>query len=127
MVVPIKYSFEDDTCDNEVGTRGPRRDLMTKEEIEAAKALKKDPAKAKEGEPEAGEAQPTVRKRRGRPKKSERPTTAEDKPRVEERDDAGTAANAEAPPEARDQPPTMGKGRSRDLGPRGQRDRGPSC
>ncbi len=127
VVVPFEYSFEDDTCDNEVGTRGPRRNLMTKEEIEAAKALKKDPAKAKEGEPETRGAQPAVRRRHGRPKKSERPTTAEDKPQMEERNDAGAATDAEAPLEAGDQPPTVRRGRLRDLGPRGQRDRGRSC
>ncbi len=46
--------FEDDTCNNEVGSRGPKRDLKIKEEMEAAKASKKDPAKAKVGEPETG-------------------------------------------------------------------------
>ncbi len=127
VVVPVEYSFEDDTCDNEVGARGPRRDLMTKEEIAAAKALKKDPAKARVGEPEAGGVQPAVRKRRGRPKKSERPTTTEDKPRVEEQKDAEAAANAEAPPGAGGQPPAARRGRSRDLGPIEQRDRGRSC
>ncbi len=127
VVVPVEYVFEDDTCDNKVGSRGPKRDLKTKEEIEAAKASKKDPAKAKVGEPETGGAQPAVRKRRGRPKKSERPTTAENKPRVEEQNDAGAAANAEAPLEAGGQLPTARRGRSRDLGPREQRDRGRSC
>ncbi len=126
-VVPVDYVFEDDTCDNEVGSRGPKCDLKTKEKIEAAKASKKDPAKAKVGEPEAGGAQPAVRKRRGRPKKSERPTTAEDKPRVEERNDADAAANAEAPLEAGGQPSTVRRGHSRDLGPRERRDRGRSC
>ncbi len=127
VVVPDEYVFEDDTCDNEVCSRGPKRDLKTKEETEAAKTSRKDSVKMKEGEPETGGAQPVVRKRRGRPKKSERPTTAKDKPRVEERNDAGAAANAEAPLEAGDQPPTVRRGRSRDLGPRGQRDRGRSC
>jgi len=88
VVVPVEYVFEDDTCDNEVSSRGPKRDLKTKEEIEAAKASKKDPAKAKVGEPGTGEAQPAVRKRRGRPKKSEKPRVAEDKPQAEARDDA---------------------------------------
>ncbi len=127
VVVPVEYSFEDNTCDNEVGTRGPKRDLMTKEEMAAAKAAKKDPTKAKVGEPETGGAQPTVRKRCGRPKKSERSVMAEGKPQVEERNDASAAADAEAPLEAGDQPPTVRRGRSRDLGPRGQRDRGRSC
>ncbi len=126
-MVPVEYVFEDDTCDNEVGSRGPKRDLKTKEEIEAAKASKKDPAKAKLGEPETGGARPAVRKRRGRPKKSEGPTTAEDKPRAEEQNGVGAAANLEAPQEAGDQTPAVRRGRSRDLGPRGQRDRGRSC
>jgi hypothetical protein len=127
VVVPVEYVFEDDTCDNEVGLRGPKRDLKTKEEVEAAKASKKEPAKMKVGEPETGGAQPAVHKRRGRPKKSERPTTAEDEPQVEERNDASAAADAEAPLEAGGQPPAARRGRSRDLGPRGQRDRGRSC
>jgi hypothetical protein len=127
VVVPVEYSLEDDTCDNEVGARGPRRDLMTKEEIEATKALKKDPSKARVGEPEAGGAQPAVRKRLGRPKKSEKLTTAEDKPRMEEQKDAEAAANAEVPLEAGGQPPAARRGRSRDLGPRKQQDRGRSC
>ncbi len=90
-MVPVEYVFEDDTCDNEVGSRGRKRDLKTKEEIEAARAPKRDPAKAKVEEPGTGGVQPAVRKRRGRPKKSERPTTAEDKPHAEARDDAGAA------------------------------------
>jgi hypothetical protein len=65
VVVPVEYVFEDDTCNNEVGSRGPKCNLKTKEEMEAAKASKKDPAKAKVGEPETGGAQPAVRKRRG--------------------------------------------------------------
>ncbi len=127
MVVPVEYVFEDDTCDNEIGSRGPKRDLKTKEEIEAAKASRKDSVRVKEGEPETGGAQPTVRKRRGRPKKAEKPVMAEDKPQVEEQNDASAAAGAEAPLEAGDQPPAVRRGRPRDLGPRGQRDRGQSC
>ncbi len=127
VVVPVEYVFEDDTCDNEVGSRGPKRDLKMKEEIEAAKASKKDSTKAREGEPEAGAVQPAVCKRRGRPKKSVRQAAAEDEPRVEEQKVAEAAVEAEAPPEAGDQPPTVRRGRSRDLGPRGQRDRRRSC
>jgi hypothetical protein len=125
VVVPVEYVFEDDTCDNKIGSRGPKRDLKTKEEMEAAKASRKYSAKVKEGEPEKGGAQPAVRKRRGRPKKSVRPAAAEDEPREEEQRAAETAV--EAPLEAGDQPPTARRGRSRDLGPRGQRDRGRSC
>ena len=119
--------FEDDTCDNEIGSRGPRRDLKTKEELEAAKASRKDSAKVKEGEPEKGGAQLAVRKRRGRPKKSVRPATAEGELRVEEQKTAEAAVEAEALPEVGDQPPAVRRGRSRDLGPRGQRDWGRSC
>ncbi len=120
VVVPAKYMFEDDTWDSEVGSRGQKSDLGVMEKAVAVKAPKKEPAKAKVGEPETGGAQPAVRKRRGRPKKSERPTTAEDKPRVEEQNDTGAAANAGALPEAGNQPPTARRGCSRDLGPRGQ-------
>jgi hypothetical protein len=127
VVVPIEYAFEDDTCDNEIGSRGPKRDLKTKEEVEAATASRKNPAKVKEGEPEKGGEQPAVRKRRGRPKKSERPAAAENEPRVEEQKTAEAAVEAEALQEAEDQPPSMRRGRSRELGPKGQRDRGRSC
>jgi hypothetical protein len=56
VVVPVEYVFEYDTCDNEIGSRGPRRDLKTKEEIEAARASRKNSAKVKEGEPYRGRA-----------------------------------------------------------------------
>jgi hypothetical protein len=121
VVVPVEYVFEDDMCDNEIGSRGPKRDLKTKEEIEAAKASRKNSAKVEEGEPEKGGERPMVRKRRGRPKKLERPAAADNEPRAEEQ------KTAEAAVEAEDQPPTVRRGRSRDLGPRGQRDRGRSC
>jgi hypothetical protein len=49
MVVPVEYVFEDDTCDNEVGSRGPKRDLRTKEEIEAAKASRRTPPRRRRG------------------------------------------------------------------------------
>jgi hypothetical protein len=120
VVVPVEYVFEDDTCDNEIGTRGPKRDLKTKEEIEAARASKKDPARPKVEGPETDGAQPAVRKRRGRPKRSERPTAAEEEPRTGERNDAEAAVDARAPLEAGGQPPAARRGRSRDLGPRGQ-------
>ncbi len=127
VVVPVEYVFEDDTCDNEVSWRGPKRDLKTREEMGAVKALRKNPTKPNVEEPEAGEAQPAVRKRRGRPKKSERPTTAKDKPRAEAQDGVGAATNPEAPQEAGGQPLAVRRGRSRDLGPRGQPGRGRSC
>jgi hypothetical protein len=127
VVVPVEYVFEDDTCDNEVGWRGPKHDLKTREEMEAVKALRKNPTKLKLEEPEAGEVQPPVRKRRGRPKKSERQTTAEDKPRAEAQDGVGAATNPEALQEAGGHPLAVKRGRSRDLGPRGQPGRGRSC
>ncbi len=127
VVVPVEYVFEDYACDSEVCSRGRKIDLKTKEEAEEDEAPKREPAKAKVEEPGTGEAQPAVRKRRGRPKKSERPTAAKDKPRAEARDDAGAAANPGAPPEAGGQTPAVWRGRSRDLGPREQRGRGRSC
>ncbi len=30
VVVPVEYVFEDDTCDNEVGSRGPKREPQDK-------------------------------------------------------------------------------------------------
>ena len=118
-MVPVGYVFEDDVCDNEVGPRGRKRDLKTKEEAEATGAPKRGPAKAKVEEPGAGEAQPAGLKRRGRPKKSERPTVDDNGPQTEPQNNAGMAADAEAPPEAENQPPAVRRGRSRDLGPEG--------
>ncbi len=127
VVVPAEYVFEDDTCDNVIGSRCPKRDLKTKEEMEAAEAPRKGSAKAKGEEPKKGGAQPAVRKRRGRPKKSERPMAAEGDPRAREREAAEAAAEAEALQVAGDQHPAVRRGRSRDLGLRGQRERGRSC
>jgi hypothetical protein len=124
VVVPGGYVFEDDVCDNEVGPRGRKRDLKTKGEAEETGAPKRDPAKAKMEGPGTGETQPAGRKRRGRPKKSERPMSVDNGPQTEPQDNVGMVADVEAPPEAEDQPPTVRRGRSRDLGPRGQRDRG---
>ncbi len=127
VVVPAEYVFEDNTCDNVIGSRCPKRDLKTKEEMEATEASRKSSAKVKGEEPKKGGAQPAVRKRRGRPKKSERPRAAEGDPRAGEREAAGAALEAEAPQAAGDQHPAVRRGRSRDLGPRGQRDRGRNC
>ncbi len=57
-MVPVGYVFEDDVCDNEVGPRGRKHDLKTKEETEATGAPKRDPAKVRVEEPGTGEAQP---------------------------------------------------------------------
>jgi hypothetical protein len=127
VVVPVEYVFEDNTCDSKVGSRGRKSDLKVKVEMEAAGAPKREPPKAKTEEPGIGEGQPAVRKRHGRPKKSERPTMAEDRPRAEAQDGAGAATNPETPQEAGGQPPAVRRGRSRDLGPREQRERGRSC
>ena len=128
VIVPAGYTFEDDTCYSEIGSRSRRGDLGGKEWTEEAGAPGKDPTKAKEGEPDRkGGAQPAVRKRRGRPKKSERPTAAEGEPRAREREAAEAAAEAEAPQVTRDQHPAVKRGRSRDPGLRGQRARGRSC
>jgi hypothetical protein len=127
VVVPVEYVFEDDACDNVIGSRCPKRVLRTKEEAEAAEDLKKGSAKVKGGEPKEGGARPAVRKRRGRPKKSEKPAAIEDKPQTEEQEATGAAMEAEAPQEAGNQLPAVRRGRSRGLGPRGQRDRGRSC
>ncbi len=127
MVVPAEYVFEDDTCHNVIGSRCPKRGLKTKEEMEAASDSRKDSAKVKEREPEKGGAQPATRKRRGRPKKSERPMATEGDPRAREQEAAKAAVEAEALQVAGDQPPAVRRGRSRDSGPRGQGDRGRSC
>jgi len=127
VVVPVEYVFEDNVCDNEVGPRGRKCDLKTKEESEAAEAPGKGSAKATVEEPGAAEVQPAGRKRCGRPKRSEKPTAARDKPQAEPQNGQGTVADAGAPPEAEDQPPALRRGRSRDSGPRGQRDKVRSC
>jgi hypothetical protein len=127
VVVPAEYAFEDDTCDNVIGSRCPRRALKTKEEVEAAEALRKGSTKVKGGVPEKRGAQPEIRKRRGRPKKSERPATVGDGPQAEKQEVAEAAVEAEVLQEAGNQLPTVRRGRSRDSGPRGQRDKGRSC
>ena len=110
-----------------IGSRCPKRDLKTKEEVEAAEAPRKGSTKVREEEPKKGGAQPAVCKRRGRPKKPERPMAAEGDPRAREREATEAAKEAEALQVAGDQHPAMRRGRSRDLGPRGQRDRGRNC
>jgi hypothetical protein len=142
LIVPAEYVFEDDVCDNEVGPRGRKRDLKMKGEPEAAEAPGRSPAKAAVKEPKAGGAQPAGRRRRGRPKRSERPAavgeglgeeprpTGREKPsepQAESQNGPNMGADAAATPEAEDQPPALRRGRSRDLGPRGQQDRGQSC
>jgi hypothetical protein len=127
VVVPAEYVFEDDTCDNMIGSRCPKRVLRTKEEVEAAEALRKGSAKVKGEEPKGGGARPAVRKRRGRPKKSEKPAAIEGELQTEEQEATEAAVEAEALQEAGDQLPAVRRGRSRDLGPRGRRDRGRSC
>ncbi len=126
-MVPAEYVFEDDTCDNVIGSRCPRRNLKTKEEMEVAEAPKRNPAKMKGEEPKKGEVQPAVRKRRGRPRKSEKPTAIEGEPQTKEQEATEAAAEAEALQGAGNQLPPVRRGRLRGLGPGGQRDRGRNC
>ena len=118
VVVPADYVFEDDTCDNVVGSRCPKRDLKLKEEMEAAESPGKDSAKSKREGPERGGVLPAARRRRGRPKKTERPSVTGTKPQ------AGEQETVEILQEAGKQVPTERGSRSRGLGPRGQRERG---
>ncbi len=127
MVVPAEYVFEDDTCDNVIGSRCPRHDLKMKGKTEVAEAPRKNPAKTKGEEPKKGGAKPAVRKRRGRPKKLEKPAAIAGEPQTEEQGATEAAVEAEALQEVGDQPPTVRRGRSRDLGPRGQRGKGRGC
>ncbi len=99
----------------------------TKEESEATEAPRRGSAKATVEESKVGEVQPAGRKRRGRPKRSERPAAARDEPQAGPQDEPDAVVDARAPPEAEGQPPALRRGRSRDSGPRGQRDRGRSC
>ena len=126
-MLPVEYVFEDDTCDNVIGSRCPKRILKTREEVEAAEARRKGSTKVKGEEPKEGGARPAVRKRRGRPKKLEKPTAIESEPRTEEQEATEAAAEAEALKEAGNQLPAVRRGRLRDLGPRGQRGKGRSC
>jgi hypothetical protein len=122
VIVPAGYVFEDDTCDNVVRSRCPKSDLPMKGKMEATTAPKRGSAGAKGREPdEEGGAQPAIRRISGRPKKSERPAATEDGSRAEGREAAEAAVEAGAPQEAEDQRPMMRRGRSRDLGLRGQR------
>ena len=118
VVVPAEYMFQDDTCDNVVGSRCQKRDLKLKEEMEAAGSPGKDSAKSKREGPERGGVQPAVRRRRGRPKKTERPSVAGTGPQ------AGEQGTAEMLQEVENQVPSDGGSRSRGLGPRRQRERG---
>jgi hypothetical protein len=124
VVVPAEYVFEDDTCDNVVGPRCPKRNLKLKEEKEAAETPGKDSAKSKREGPERGGVQPAVRRRRGRPKKAERPSVTGKEPQAGEQGTTEVAVEAEVLQEAGNQVPAARRGRPRDLGPRGQRDRG---
>ncbi len=127
VVVPAEYVFEDDTCDNVVGLRCPKRDLKLKEETETPMAPRKDPAKAKGEGPDRGGAQPTVRRRRGRPKKAEKPPATGKGPQTGDQRTARVAVEVEVLQEAGDQTPATRRGQPRGPGPRGQRDRGRNC
>jgi hypothetical protein len=111
VIVPAGYKFEDDTCDSEIGSRSRRGDLGERGWTEEAGAQGKDPTKVKEGEPDRkGGAQPAIRRRRGRPKKSERPVATEGDSRARGQEAAETAAEAEALQVTRDQRPAMRRG-----------------
>ncbi len=56
--MPAEYMFEDDTCDNVVGQRCPKRDLKLKEGTEAVESPGKDSAKSKKEGPREGESSP---------------------------------------------------------------------
>jgi hypothetical protein len=127
VIVPAGYVFEDDTCDNAIGSRCPKSNLPWRGKMEAAEIPKKNLARVRGEEPERGGAQPAVRRRRGRPKKSEKPSATKEGSQAGEQGATGAAVEAEAPQEAGDQPPALRRGRARDLGPRGQRDRGRNC
>jgi transposase InsO family protein len=114
VVVPTEYVFEDDSCDNTVGSRCPRSDLPSRGKMEAAKAQGKEPAEVKEGEPEGGGVRPAARRRRGRPRKA-------NKPPARKQEIAGAAA------EVGDRVPTTRRGQLRDRGPRKQREGGRRC
>jgi hypothetical protein len=124
VVVPAEYVFEDDTCNNVVGSRCPKHDLKLKGEMEAAESPGKDSAKSKREGPERGGVLPAARRRRRRPKKAERPSVPGKEPQSGEQGTTEVAVEAEVLQEAGNQVPTTRRGQPRDLGPRGQRDRG---
>jgi hypothetical protein len=127
VVVPAEYVFEDDTCDNMTGSRCPKRDLKLKEETEAARAPRKKPAEAKREGPEKGGEKPAVRRRRGRPRKPGRSATTGEGPQAEEQGIAEVAMETGVLQETGDQTPAMRRGQARNLGSRGQQDRGRNC
>jgi hypothetical protein len=127
VVVPVEYVFEDDTCDNVVGQRCPKRDLKLKEDMEAAESPGRDSAKSKKEGPERGGVQPAACRRRGRPKKAEKPPATGKGLQAGEQGTAGAAAEAGVLQEAGNQIPATRRGRPRDLGPRKQRGGGRSC
>jgi hypothetical protein len=142
VIVPVGYVFEDDVSDNEVGPRGRKCDLKMKEEPGAMDAPGKGPAKAEEEGSGKEETQPTGRKRRGRPRRSEKPVATGSelgkepqpavrrgpgRPRVGPEDGPGAVAGPGATPDAEGQPQALRRGRSRVPAPKGRRDRGQSC
>ncbi len=126
-MVPVEYVFEDDTCDNVVGQRCPKRDLKLKEGTEAAKAPRKDSARAKEGEPERGGVPPAARRRRGRPRKAERPLATGKEPQAGEQGTTGAVVEARVLQGIGDRTPTTRRGQPGNRGRRKQRDRGRNC
>ncbi len=127
VVVPTEYVFEDDSCDNTVGSRCPRGDLPSRGKMETAKVAKEaakapgeEPTKVEKGEPERGGVQPAARRRRGRPRKA-------DKPPAREQGAAEAAAEAGALQEAGNQIPATRRGQPGNRDRRSQRERGRRC
>jgi hypothetical protein len=60
VMVPVGYTFKDDVCDNEVGSRGRKHDLGAIKAPGAAEAPGRDPTQAEVREPEAGGTQPAA-------------------------------------------------------------------
>jgi hypothetical protein len=141
VIVPVGYVFQDDTGGGETGPRRPRCDLGMKKELEAAGAREGDPAgEADSGEPQKDESQSTGWRRRGRPKKSDKPGATgcevggELQPAAKKRPGRPRKKPAASPDEDTvkedvreqvtqdpgDQRQTPRRGHSRDLAPKGQ-------
>ncbi len=148
VIAPAGYMFEDDTGGGETSPRRPRCNLGVKKGPEAAGIPEGDPAnEADSGEPKGDEPRPAGRKRRGRPKKSDKPgatgckvggepqPAAKKRPgRPRKKPAAGSDENAvkeggkkQAAQDPGEQQQTPRRGRSRDLAPKGPQNRERSC
>jgi hypothetical protein len=132
VIVPAGYVFEDDTSGREASPRRPRCNLGKEKEPEAAGTTEGDPADETDaGMPEEEEPQPIGQKRRGRPKKSDKPAAAghevggEPQPAAKKRpgrprkkpasDPDRNTAKEEVTQNPGGQPQALRRGRSRDL------------